>query len=302
MPKRVKKIPVLDRRRAGVLLHPTSLPGGIGCGDLGPESYHFIDFLVHCGASVWQVLPLGPTHEDRSPYMSLSVTAGNPDLISLQTLNEWGWLEHNCINFSDDLDPFEVRRDCLKKAYQGFQEKATDENRGSFDQFVNQHSYWLKDYALFEAIRKQQQGRSWTEWPAPLRDREPDALAKAEKELAEQISQTQFEQFVFFRQWHDLREYANRHGILIFGDMPIFVAHHSAEVWAHRDAFDIDKQGHARTIAGVPPDYFSETGQRWGNPLYNWQRLQQDGFAWWVDRVRYQYDLCDRSALGQPTL
>lgn len=293
MPLRAQKNTVLDHRRAGVLLHPTSLPGGIGCGDLGPEARHFIDFLANSGISVWQVLPLGPTHEDRSPYMGLSVLAGNPYLVSLQTLNEWGWLEHSEIDYSHADDPLLVRQQCLTEAWRGFQEKATVDDLKSLKEFTEQHRYWLEDFALFQAIRKHQQGRSWVDWPAKLRDRDPAAIEDITQELHKELDQTRFEQFVFYRQWHELRHYAHERGVKIFGDMPIFVAHDSAEVWANRDNFDIDSEGHSRTIAGVPPDYFSETGQRWGNPHYNWKAMKADGFSWWIKRIRGTLELFD---------
>ena len=293
MTSRTNQSTVLDRRRAGVLLHPTSLPGGIGCGDLGPEVFHFIDFLAHCGVSVWQVLPLGPTHEDRSPYMSLSVLAGNPWLISLQLLHKWGWLSHYEIGNATEADAFAFRRQCLREAGSGFQRNASDEDRQQYQDFVKQHQYWLDDFALFQAIREQQKDRSWMHWPADLRDRTPTALLQAREQLTDTIDQVRFEQFAFNRQWHDVRRYANERGIQVFGDMPIFVAHDSAEVWANRDCFDLNPDGSARTIAGVPPDYFSATGQRWGNPHYNWKYMKQDGFRWWINRLRGSLEMFD---------
>lgn len=287
------KSPILDRRRCGVLLHPSSLPGGVGCGDLGPEAFNFINFLVNCGASVWQVLPLGPTHADRSPYMSLSVMAGNPDLISLQLLNECGWLKHDCIQTTEGLNPFDVRRKCLDLAYQGFLQNGSSNDHEALNHFIEEHAYWLNDYALFIAIRNFHDGKPWTEWPASLRDRDAKELAKVASQLKQAIQQTCFEQFVFFRQWHALRAFANERGILLFGDMPIFVAHDSAEVWANRQFFDLDATGQARTIAGVPPDYFAATGQRWGNPHYDWKQMKQDGFGWWVKRLRGALELFD---------
>lgn len=284
---------VLDRRRVGVLLHPTSLPGGVGCGDLGPEAFNFLDFLSHCGVSVWQVLPLGPTHEDRSPYMSLSVLAGNPLLISLQLLHTWGWLAHTEVDYKAGTDAFEFRRECLREARLGFQRQATAGEQQEYQDFLQQHQGWLEDFALFQAIREQQRGESWINWPRPLRDRDAEALSDARTELTDTLDQTFFEQFVFYRQWHAIRQYANERGILVFGDMPIFVAHDSAEVWANRECFDLLADGHPRTIAGVPPDYFSATGQRWGNPHYNWKYMKQDGFRWWVNRLRGSLEMFD---------
>ena len=293
MASHAKQAPILDRRRAGVLLHPTSLPGPVGGGDLGPEAFHFLDFLAHSGASVWQVLPLGPVHEDGSPYMSLSVLAGNPSLISLQRLHEWGWLApEDTIPCADD-DACQVRRQCLQQARLGFMQRGSERDRHDYQQFIQLHQYWLDDFALFQAIRQQQEGKSWVDWPEALRDREAAALDKAHRELADAVDQTRFEQYVFNRQWHALRQYANERGILVFGDMPIFVAHDSAEVWANRDCFDLYQDGQPRTIAGVPPDYFSETGQRWGNPHYDWKRMKQDGFTWWVNRMRGTLEMFD---------
>jgi 4-alpha-glucanotransferase len=283
---------VLDRRRAGVLLHPTSLPGGVGCGDLGPEAYHFVDFLEHCGASVWQVLPLGPTHEDLSPYMSLSVLAGNPWLISLEVLKQWGWLKRDCVAAASD-DPTSFRQKCLLEARQGFLQHAAEQDRQDYQQFIQLHQYWLDDFALFQAIREQQQGKSWVDWPEVLRDRQAEAMDEVRHQLADAVDQTRFEQFVFYRQWHAVRDYANERGIRVFGDMPIFVAHDSAEVWANRNCFDLYEDGQPRTVAGVPPDYFSETGQRWGNPHYDWKYMKQDGFNWWVNRMRGTLELFD---------
>ncbi len=277
-------------RRAGLLLHPTSLPGPGEHGDLGPEAYRFVDFLQSAGCSVWQMLPLGPTHADRSPYQCLSVHAGNSELISLQALSDEGWLEHG-----DDRPPPDrgARQARLEAAYNGFLSHGTDAQRAEYRRFVEHHRAWLDDYALYTALRAEHQDRAWLDWPISLRDRQPAALEEAYRRLAGPIEQARFEQFVFDRQWHDLRRYANERGVLLFGDMPIFVAHDSAEVWAHREFFALDAQGRQEVVAGVPPDYFSETGQRWGNPHYRWDRLEADGFGWWVQRMATQLRLFD---------
>ncbi|WJW74537.1 4-alpha-glucanotransferase [Thiohalobacter sp. IOR34] len=269
-----------SERRAGILLHPTSLPGG----ELGDEAFRFVDFLVAGGQRVWQVLPLGPTHEDRSPYQCMSVHAGDPQLICLERLRRWGWL---------DAPPAGGRRQVLTAALAGFRQHADADQRAAFAAFRREHAGWLEDFALYRALHEEQQNRSWVDWPEPLRDREPAALAAAGERLAESIEQARFEQFVFFRQWRELREHANRHGILLFGDIPIFVAHDSAEVWAHREYFKLDPAGRPRVVAGVPPDYFSETGQRWGNPVYDWEALAAHDFAWWIERLRTQRELFD---------
>jgi 4-alpha-glucanotransferase len=281
----------LSRRRAGVLLHPTSLPGGLGLGDLGSDAYRFIEFLSASGITVWQMLPLVPTHGDLSPYQGLSVHAGNPLLISLDLLREWGWLTE-----TPDIEEanFSVYRlASLKLAYKGFSEHADAAARAEFQQFSSSHKHWLEDYAYFQAIRQSQQGQHWLNWPKALRDRDMAALEQINEQLGYEIDEVRFEQFVFFRQWQKLRDYAQQHGVLLFGDIPIFVAHDSAEVWAHREYFTLDEHGQAQVVAGVPPDYFSETGQRWGNPHYRWDKMQADGFAWWKARLATQLDLFD---------
>ncbi|WP_455203696.1 4-alpha-glucanotransferase [Kaarinaea lacus] len=283
---KTKNISVLDQRRAGVLLHPTSLPGDGVNGDLGPEAYHFVDYLNACGISVWQVLPLGPTHEDGSPYMGLSVLAGNPQLISVQLLVDWGWLNNADVVSGDKLAS-------LQKSWLHFDKNAKPEEKQELSDFTQCHQSWLEDFALFQALRQDQQGRSWVDWPAALRDKDAAAIKKASQRLTKRIQQQYFEQFVFFKQWHNIKQYANERGILLFGDMPIFVAHDSAEVWAHREYFDLNDDGHARTIAGVPPDYFSATGQRWGNPQYDWKRMREDDFLWWRHRIGGSLELYD---------
>jgi 4-alpha-glucanotransferase len=281
----------LSHRRAGVLLHPTSLPVGAGVGDLGPCAYHFIDFLVSGGFSVWQMLPLVPTHGDLSPYQGLSVHAGNPLLISLQQLHHWGWLEEPP---RDEVEDFiDYRHEQLSLAYEGFLAHAGDDVRAELNAFVEQHNHWLQDYALFQAIRQSQGDAHWLDWPVKLRDRKAAALKAAEKKLADAIEHVRFEQFVFFRQWRHLRDYAQQKNVLLLGDLPIFVAHDSAEVWAHREYFTLDEHGKAQMVAGVPPDYFSATGQRWGNPHYRWEGMQADGFMWWKARLKTQLEMFD---------
>ncbi len=288
----------LDRRRAGILLHPTSLPNGVNGaaaglnnGDFGPDAFRFIDFLAACGMTVWQMLPLGPTHDDGSPYQCLSVHAGSPRLISLEMLVQSGWLPQE--NATSELAESALYRGArLVRAYQGFIQYASAEDHAAFKAFGAQH-HWLQDFALYTALRQEHAGRSWLDWPVLLRDRELHALEEARKRLADVIAQTCFEQFIFFRQWYTLKRYANERGILLFGDMPIFVAHDSADVWTHRRYFKLDQAGHPRVVAGVPPDYFSATGQRWGNPHYEWESMQADGFAWWIERMTTQFALFD---------
>ncbi len=282
---------ILDQRRAGILLHPTSLPGHADHGDFGHEAYRFIEFLAASGITVWQTLPLGPTHEDNSPYQCLSVHAGNPLLISLDWLVDRGWLSAHTL--LDEPVNASMRRGCLQIARIGFEANASQNDRYHYDNFVKRSATWLNDYALYSALRQNQGNSHWTDWLPIYRDRQPAALEKACQALSSEIEQVKFEQFVFFTQWSELKTYAHRHQIMIFGDMPIFVAHDSAEVWAHREYFTIDEHGSPEVVAGVPPDYFSETGQRWGNPLYHWERMQAEHFDWWIRRMHTQLTMFD---------
>lgn len=271
------------------MLHPTSLPGPWHCGDLGAEAYHFIDFLAAAGQKVWQILPLSPTHDDLSPYQSLSAHAGNPELISIEALVAEGWLQGEVAP-----SPYRhAKQPLIERAWQGFREHASDAARAELEQFFAQNTHWLDDYALFCVIKMAQQDRGWTEWPKELRDRDNKALKKAAKQYAERLDVIRFAQFLFTRQWCALKRYANDKGIAIFGDLPIFVAHDSADVWAQRQCFDLDEAGHPTLVAGVPPDYFSATGQRWGNPHYDWDWMEADGFSWWLQRIEGQLKLFD---------
>ncbi|MFN2308612.1 MAG: 4-alpha-glucanotransferase [Gammaproteobacteria bacterium] len=281
------------RRLAGILLHPTSLPGAGACGELGAEAFRFVDFLADAGIGVWQMLPLGPTHADRSPYQCTSVHAGNPRLISLQGLRECGWLEDTAEPAADPATDERARADRLRAAFAGFQRRGDAQAQAAFAAFRQTHGWWLNDFALYEALRREQQQRGWFHWPHDLRDRLPEALDAARHRLAAAIDQVCFDQFVFFRQWHALRAYANARGVRLFGDVPIFVAYDSADVWACRDCFRLDAEGRMEVVAGVPPDYFSATGQRWGNPHYRWDVLEADGFRWWIERMRTQRELFD---------
>ncbi len=281
----------LDRRRAGILLHITSLPGPGQCGDLGADAYRFIDFIKETGFTVWQILPVGPTQADGSPYQSSSMHAGNPRLISIGDLVHQALLPPELglkVQFTDA-----EKRQLLYQAWENFRSDPQQEMQASLDHFISENSSWLENYTLFRALRDENHQQCWWDWPTPIRDRHPDALNKARKRLGAALDYIRFEQFLFFSQWMGVKRYANERGILLFGDMPIFVAHDSAEVWAHRDMFELDSEGHPLVVAGVPPDYFSETGQRWGNPLYRWEKLEQDGYAFWVDRMKTQLQLFD---------
>jgi 4-alpha-glucanotransferase len=277
----------LDRRRAGILLHLTSLPGSGPCGSLGPDAYHFVDFLAGCGMSVWQMLPVGPPQSDGSPYQTSSAHAGSPQLIALEPLLERGWLEEPPGEHTQI-----AKLGALRRSWEGFRKKAAETDCRALAEFTEENAYWLDAYALFRALREERKS-CWWEWPESLRRRDEDALEQAGQRLGEDLAYIRYEQFLFFTQWRALREYANRVGVRLFGDMPIFVAHDSAEVWANPRDFDLREDGSLRVVAGVPPDYFSATGQRWGNPLYRWDQMQADGFRFWLDRIRTQMRLFD---------
>lgn len=285
-------LPLFDQRRSGVLLHLTSLPGDLGSGDLSHNAYRFVEFLASAGMSVWQVLPVGPTHADRSPYLSLSANAGNPMLISLDWLVDRGWLDS--YGRPPSLAECERHRhERLAAAHRGFVQKADADWHLRFHAYCDARADWLADYALFMALREEHEGAHWVDWPAPLRDRKPAALAAARTRLATSIERECFQQFVFSSQWAELRAYARQHGIHLFGDLPLFVAHNSADVWARRELFAVNAQGGLEKIAGVPPDYYAVDGQIWGNPLYRWPAHANENFAWWVQRLRTQLALFD---------
>ncbi|HEY3928854.1 MAG TPA: 4-alpha-glucanotransferase [Candidatus Koribacter sp.] len=287
-------------RAAGILLHPTSLPGPYGIGDLGAEAYRFADYLHSAGIKIWQVLPLNPTGYGDSPYQSFSAFAGNPLLISLDNLHAQGLLSENDLRyaFSDnhgDVDFGAViprKFAALQKAATSFYGKSGELNL-AFQQFVAANATWLDDYALFMAAKDAHDLVVWTAWDRDLAARKPDALAKWRRQLANEIAAYKFWQFEFFRQWRALKAYCNQRHIRIMGDIPIYVAHDSADVWARPDLFWLDPQGHPLKVAGVPPDYFSATGQLWGNPIYRWDLMRQSGYAWWIDRFRTALTMFD---------
>ncbi len=281
-------------RASGILLHPTSLPGPDGIGDLGPEAYRWVNFLKECGCSLWQVLPLGPTGYGDSPYQCFSAFAGNPYLISPALL-----MEDNLLSRADLSDrptfPVETvnygeviqwKLTLLDRAAAHFTQSASPELHQAYQTFCNQQAYWLDDFALFMAIKESQGGVAWKDWPANLRQRDPQALADFCVSHQSALQRHMLRQFFFFRQWNALRTYANQKGIRIIGDIPIFVAYDSADVWANPDLFFLDSKGHPTVVAGVPPDYFSPTGQLWGNPLYRWRIHRQTGYAWWIRRFK----------------
>ncbi len=282
---------VNKQRRAGVLLHPTSLPGRADNGDMGHEAYRFIEFLHQQGYRVWQMLPLGPTHDDKSPYQCLSSHAGNPLLISLDWLIDKGWLKLADIKLAETDRGF--REACLLQAGNCFYRLQDQHWLSLFDKFKAKHDDWLDDYALYIALKDKNHGKPWYEWPDAERTRDKSALHDITPQMQAVIQQVMFEQFIFFTQWHEIRDYARKHQIELFGDMPIFVARDSADVWAQKENFLMNQQGDMEFIAGVPPDAFSDTGQRWGNPLYDWDYMLDNQFAWWKQRFTTQLELFD---------
>lgn len=281
---------LLNQRRAGVILHPTSLPGPRSQGDLGPDAYQFVNFLYDSGISIWQMLPLGPVHEDRSPYMSLSMYAGNPELISLELLVGWEYLSANDLNEFGSADN---KKPLLQSAAKSFFGENGDVHRGEYEEFLQSNASWVHDYALFKALRSHFSVSAWSEWPEQYKHRHEESLKEFIEQHEESVNQIKFEQFVFYKQWRELKEYANERNIIMLGDMPIFIAHDSADVWQHQEYFDLTEEGVPRVVAGVPPDYFSETGQRWGNPLYRWEKMASENYQWWVNRFKFaltQYD------------
>lgn len=288
-------------RSSGVLLHPTSLPGPYGMGELGVQARHFIDWLASAGQKYWQVMPLGPTGYGDSPYQAFSAFAGNPYLIDLATLSEEGLLDAADFNASPPFDPAKVdfgvqyvwRNQMLDRAYVAFVGGAAANLKPEFEAFKATEADWLDDYALFTALKAAHGGLPWNLWQPQVRDRDPEALAHSRETLEASIERVKFIQFLFFRQWNAIRAYAHGRGIQVIGDIPIFVAMDSSDAWAGRSQFYFDDQGQPTVVAGVPPDYFSETGQLWGNPLYNWEAMQQDGFKWWIKRFQGSLKLYD---------
>jgi 4-alpha-glucanotransferase len=292
-------------RRSGILLHPTSLPGPEGVGDLGAAAHRFADWLDAAGQRVWQVLPLGPTGFGDSPYQALSSFAGNPLLVSMEVLRNEGWLEDADLAGAPEGDrgtadyaragPWKATR--LALAARRFEEGASSEQRSELDGFAAREAGWLEDLTLFLALKDAHGGLPWTRWDPPLARRERRALAAARARHAGAIRTHLFAQWQFERQWAAIRARCRALGIAILGDLPIYVAHDSAEVWARPDLFRLDPDGEPVAVAGVPPDYFSATGQLWGNPLYDWDAVAREGYGFWVERVRRTLALVDRVRL-----
>ena len=282
----------MSQRRAGILCHITSIPNDSGPGDFGKHTYQFIDLLSSCGFSVWQILPMGPTHADLSPYLSLSAHAGNQQLIDLSWLQTRGWLTTEDINKSY-LSTVVQKNECLKQAYLNFKAQHNAEEYEAFNQFKQNNAYWLDDYALYMTLREMHSNTAWNEWPTEYRDYQTSALKEVKQTHQASIESIQFHQYVFFTQWEAIKNYANERDIIIIGDIPIFVSYDSAEVWAKRKYFALGENGKPQFVAGVPPDYFSETGQRWGNPHYAWDKHVEDEFSWWQARIKTQSMLYD---------
>lgn len=282
----------LEQRRSGILLHPTSLPGDHGHGDLGPEAHDFLRFLARAGQSLWQMLPVVPPGGGDSPYDSPSSFAGSPELVSLRYLVEDGLLDASALAAPERLRQCErarfgaARRFRARRLRQAFARFQAGAQRHGLEELRERERFWLPDYALFAALKDEQRGRPWFHWPVELRRREPQALEQARVRLSEEIAYHEFVQLMFDRQWQRLRGHARHRGVLLLGDMPMFVAHDGADVWQHQELFLLDEQGERRGVAGVPPDYFSAEGQRWGNPLYDWSRLRETGYSWWIERLR----------------
>lgn len=288
-------------RCSGILLHFTSLPGPFGIGDLGRCAYEFADFLAAAGQKVWQVLPLNPTGYGDSPYQCFSAFAGNPMLLSLERLGDQGLLQQSELDqspaFPEDFVDYgpviQFRMAALRRAAQAFFADASRTDRAAFDHFCESASPWLDDYALFMACKDAHQGIMWTLWDPEIRKRDPRAMSEWSTRLAAEVQAYKYWQFEFFRQWERLKIYSQQRGIRFMGDIPIYVAHDSADVWAHPDLFHLDDHGRPTVVSGVPPDYFSATGQLWGNPIYRWDLLAADGFQWWIERFRASFALFD---------
>jgi 4-alpha-glucanotransferase len=288
------------KRAAGILLHPTSLPGPFGVGDLGPAAFRWLDWLSGSGCTLWQVLPLGPTGYGDSPYQCFSAFAGNPYLISPEVLLEEGLLKQDDLS---DMPVWDDRKVDFGRLYQwkpilldkAFRQFTAHPGKlqEEFDSFCVMNAAWLDDYALFMALKETYSGGSWENWPAALRLRETFALTKARASLFDLVNRFSFHQFLFFRQWETLRAYAHGNGIQIIGDIPIFVAYDSSDVWSRPDLYHLDMNSKPTVVAGVPPDYFSPTGQLWGNPLYRWEAHKASGYGWWLERIRAALKLVD---------
>ena len=295
------------KKYAGILLHPTSLPGPYGIGELGEQAYRFVDFLVRSGMNTWQVLPLGHTGFGDSPYQPFSAFAGQPLIISLEELKKANLLTHDDFKDMPSWNPeqinygdlIEFKTPLLKKAYERFLDESVKDKYSTDEKFMEEYNkfldgtYWLKDYALFMAGKDYHNGMPWYMWEDDLKKGTKAVKEEWYKKLEHEAGYYCFIQFLFMKQWMALKEYANEKGISIIGDIPIFMGWDSVDVWAHQELFLLEKDGYPKVIAGVPPDYFSATGQLWGNPLYNWKKHTQTGYEWWLERIKHQLKLSD---------
>ena len=289
-------------RSSGILFHPTSLPGKYGIGTLGKEAYAFIDFLKKSKQKLWQIFPLGPTGYGDSPYQSFSSFAGNPYLIDFDLLIEAHLLSEEDLRdvfFGDNEEYIDYgaiynqKYPLLRRAYENFKSSDNHEMRENLEHFKRENASWLNDYSLYISLKNHFNGLPWNEWAHDIKNREHGAMEHYRNELADDIEYHNFIQFLFFKQWGDVKRYANENGIKIIGDIPIFVAADSSDAWANPEIFLFDEERKPVKVAGVPPDYFSATGQLWGNPLYNWQKLKETNYSWWVERVRANLSTCD---------
>ena len=301
MANETKKMKRESKRKSGVLLHPTSLPGEYGIGSFGRSAREWVEKLASAGQGLWQMLPLGPTGYGDSPYQCYSAFAGNPLLIDLEALRKKGWIQEN-LTGHDDFHPVEVEYEkvraakmpLLRDAFAGFLRREDPKERDAFYAFCAREAHWLEDYALYMALKRHHRGAPWTEWPERERRRDPETMRRAHESLAEEVAYQKFLQYLFDLQWKEVKRHANESGIETVGDLPIYVALDSADVWAHPELFDLDDALKPRRVAGVPPDYFSPTGQRWGNPLYDWKRMEKEGYDWWIRRFAKSFELYDR--------
>lgn len=291
---------MINERSSGILLHITSLPGKYGIGTMGSEARQFVEFLVESGQKLWQILPLGHTGFGDSPYQCFSAFAGNPLLIDPDRLVDDGLLtradlpkkafDHDSVDFGA---VYNYKYPLLRKAYDAFVKADSRFRRVQFENFCLRNQSWLDDYAFFMAMKNHQNGKAWVDWDHQITIREKETIARYRKQLADDIDFFRFIQFLFFQQWLELKAFANINGIRIIGDIPLYVAFDSADAWSNPTLFDFDKDMNPVTVAGVPPDYFSVTGQLWGNPIYNWERMKDDSFRWWIDRIRASFTLYD---------
>jgi len=295
----------MNKRRSGILLHITSLPSPYGIGDFGPQAYKYADFLTEAKQCLWQILPLNPTSisHGNSPYSCYSAFAGNCILVSPELLAEEGFLDKSDTEYSASLPDDKVdyhtvtsfKEKILRKSYKTF--KTQSVNKYEFNKFSKENAYWLDDYALFVSLKEHFNGKIWCDWPEEIRDREEESISKWCKKLQDRIEMEMFFQYIFYKQWHALKKYCNGKNIQIIGDIPIYVTYDSSDVWAHPELFKLDENKKPVSVAGVPPDYFSSTGQRWGNPVYQWNVLNETRYSWWIKRIEHNLKLFDVARL-----